>query len=279
MNTNARFRTYLVGFSLVSAWGVPAAMAEPTPPHRAEPMLEIRDGLISLEPHDAPLGRILALIEARGGVRIHALADLDRPVRASFRNRPFDQAISELFGSRAGRVVRHAGSEARAGSEGSPAEVWILEEPESIGGSFAGSRSPAPLVAAPTAEATELPLEELQRQLADEDPSLRYQALGQIAEGAAGDDDAIRTTLQSALADKDPNVRGLAIQMLAQRDEPAALDVLSAGLRDESVNVRAIAVASIDPQRHGLPLLHEALQDTEESIRIAAAERIASVGK
>lgn len=98
-------------------------------------------------------------------------------------------------------------------------------------------------------------------------------ALGKINDGAATD------ALRRALLDSDIDVRRFSVQALGRIGDVSTLDAISDALRDDAVEVRrAAAHALINLGDASLPILHEALQDSQPEVNILAIMALRELG-
>jgi hypothetical protein len=73
-----------------------------------------------------------------------------------------------------------------------------------------------------------------------------------------------------ALGRKDPAVKEAAIQALAQTEGPQAMDLLRQAFHDSDSALKTVIIESIGSRPDAVPLLLEASQDSEESVREAS---------
>ena len=104
-----------------------------------------------------------------------------------------------------------------------------------------------------------------------QEPEMRLQALSLLQENDQGDEKVLLFTLGAALSDEDVSIKTYAIEVLADRGGPEAMDYLHQAFRDSNPSVRAMVLENAVQQEPGLPLLHEALQDEDEAVRSLAA--------
>ncbi len=102
----------------------------------------------------------------------------------------------------------------------------------------------------------------------------RFHALRLLDQRRQTDDRTLRSTLVEALTDPDAAVRVYAMQVLLGRDDPAALKAMHRALRDPDVSVRLYVLESLVRRDDGRALLHEALSDSDESVRFLAASAL-----
>jgi hypothetical protein len=104
-----------------------------------------------------------------------------------------------------------------------------------------------------------------------DEPKLRLQALSLLQESGRGDDSILLPTLGAALSDEDISIKAYAVEVLADRGGPEAMDYLHQAIRDPNPEVRVMVLENAVQQERALPLLQEALQDEDEAVRSLAA--------
>lgn len=98
-------------------------------------------------------------------------------------------------------------------------------------------------------------------------------ALGKIGAKSA------TSALRRGLLDSDIDVRRFSAQALGRIGDPNTLDALSDALRDDAVVVRRAAThALISMGEISLPILHEALQDSQPEVNILAIMALRELG-
>lgn len=103
------------------------------------------------------------------------------------------------------------------------------------------------------------------------DPESRANAIATLAVQPIKNDPAIRKTVAAALADQSAEVRAQAVFALAKYDDAEAADGLATALQDSDVSVRLMVVDSADNHQ---ALLQQALDDSDEAVRAAAASKL-----
>jgi HEAT repeat protein len=96
-------------------------------------------------------------------------------------------------------------------------------------------------------------------------PAIRSQALRLLHETGYAGEGTVVAALGTALADKE--LRDYAIQALADRGGSDALEYLRQAFRDPDPAVRRLVLESAAPQGQSLPLLREAIADSDEAVR------------
>jgi HEAT repeat protein len=113
-------------------------------------------------------------------------------------------------------------------------------------------------------------VEELLANIKDTTQPTRLQSLQLLVQSQASDEQATMGVLRNALTDPDPAFNAYAIQALAGRGTPDAIDALRAVLQNADPSVKLMVIESVAQIQDGAPLLHEALSDTDEAVRSAA---------
>jgi HEAT repeat protein len=105
-------------------------------------------------------------------------------------------------------------------------------------------------------------------------PEQRRQALALLHQNGTVDEETVLAALRTALADEDATVQGYAIHALAVRGGTEAFASLRQALRDPDPSIRRLVLESVIQLDDGLPLVQEALADSEEAIRTLARPRL-----
>lgn len=105
-------------------------------------------------------------------------------------------------------------------------------------------------------------------------PERRRQALELLHESSQVDERPVLTTLHTALADDDPSVKSFAIRALADRGGAEAFEYLREALRDPDAAIRRLVLESVIQHSDALPLVQEAVEDSDETIRSMALSRL-----
>jgi hypothetical protein len=257
------------------AVGAPRAGAQAPAAPTAD--VTVRDGRVSLDVRDVPLGELLRLIGERAGVRMNVDGRFATPVTRAFTEVPLESAIRRL--ARGHSLSFAYAAPADRGGRPRLAEVWVIE------GTPAAPRA-APAVRAERARRLQVvsalgrrrdpaAVAELGGILArDGDPLVRARAASALGAtrdaraaaaltAALGDPEAtVRLAAVSALrrsvgeesadglarvlaGDPDPRVRRLAATLLGSLRSPIAESALRAGAGDADASVRASAAAAL----------------------------------
>ena len=99
----------------------------------------------------------------------------------------------------------------------------------------------------------------------------REEAIGALLADWREGDPNVKAALELALTDQDDSVRTQAISSLSHREGSSAAGAIQEALRDSSVDVRLMAVDSITDDN---PLLQQAINDSDETVRSLAATKL-----
>ena len=99
----------------------------------------------------------------------------------------------------------------------------------------------------------------------------RRQALQLLHQTEHADEETVLSALGAALADKDDATKGFAIQALAARQGPDALEHLRHALSDPDPSIRRMIVEEAAQRAQGQVVLQEALADSDEAVRSLAS--------
>jgi|GEM_PF-1525340 hypothetical protein len=99
------------------------------------------------------------------------------------------------------------------------------------------------------------------------DASAREEAVSSLLTEGNINDPNVKTTLENAVRDQDANVRAQAVSSLAHMSGDEAYGAIQEALRDESTDVRLMAVDGIVDD---VTLLQQAMNDSDESVRMLA---------
>lgn len=260
---------------------------------------------MSIEASQRPWTEVLNEIREKTGMRFHYSVPLAGSVTVSFTGLPVKQALERLFGPEADFVCLYPKKALRPVAV--PQEVWVLgtvrgegsEAFQTTGGSdqaALGSKATDPSVShgpgiegangtgeAAAAEDSQGGLDLNDPQVIDhlvemarnEDPATRVRALSSLASSGPENEGAVELALDAALTDHDVSVRGFAVQALASRRGPEAMEHLWHAVQDPDPRVRMRAIESVGPSNDlYIALLQEALSDADETVRSLAAFRL-----
>lgn len=242
-----------------------------------KPSLEISLGQdqaskIRLEARQAPLAQILIALGKKTRIQIHYSVLPEGMVTATCVGSNVKPVLECLLATKSDLVFRYPQIKGKNASY-QPTEAWILGAKYTTGitqvVAFCPKQPDTP---------TEQPVEpdrtdELVAKAKSQDPAERASAIGELLSQGRPDDADVLETLQEALDDKDANVRAQAISTYASREGEKAFAALQEALHDNNAWVRQMAVGSTDEKN----LLQQALNDSEESVRSLAAQKLKSL--
>ena len=221
-------------------------------------------GKLSVDVAGAPLWDVLDAVSLATGIEVAGADQLDEIVSARFTQVELLEALKQLL-ARVNHVIAGDGSEPTSGRG---TRVTVLGR----GGPFVPRTSAvtaAPFVALVT-HAMSRPMKELLPTVADAGHPSRLEALTALVEGGS-EDPIVLSVLREALRDADPAFRAYSIQALAARGDAGAMDVLRQLFRTADPSTRVMIVESVAYTQAGTDLLREALADSDDTVRTAAA--------
>ncbi len=251
----------------------PGASVDVRPPGRVD--IEFQEGTITAKVAQASRTEVLTEFARKTGLRFHYAAAAPDRVTASCIRMTIARALECLLGDDAALVLRYPPERSGASQDPLPSEVWVLGQPGTDGqrnwvatpSLQAGSEHEA----APAGRDDFAALMDL---AGSGDPDARERALGRLAVGGNLTDPAAQAVFRAALADADGSVRAQAVHALARGGGPQSANVLRDALRDGDASVRLMAVDMAGTDEPGTALLHEALADEDETVRVAAAIKL-----
>jgi HEAT repeat protein len=98
----------------------------------------------------------------------------------------------------------------------------------------------------------------------------RLQALQLLLGSPEAGEATLAATLRTALADPDSAIVACAVQELGGRDDAEAISALAEALGAGDLPTRLLIVQSIASNTSAVPLLHQGLEDPDETVRTAA---------
>lgn len=225
-------------------------------------------GKLRLRAREAPLERVLLAVAGISGESLHYSAVPQRRVTANCNGESARQLLECLLGSGVDLLVRN-------GPEGKPG-VWILDS------SFADGGKPVDKSGSAFKETAECAAQaqpaqdndELLQQTQAENPAQRADAIARLAVPGKDLDADAHAALLAALGDESAEVRAQALFGLARGDAAAAAPMLREALQDRDASVRLMAVDSAGGDAAGVALLQAALNDTDATVRELAALKL-----
>jgi HEAT repeats len=226
-----------------------------------------KDSAIRLEARQAPLGQILKEITTKTGAIIHYSVLPEAPVTATCAGANIGQVMDCLVAKQVGLVAHKA-------QKGKPAEFWLLGS--SVGSCqavtvAAAAQIPSDDVDEEQAEVDDDPIVELMKMAKNKDAAERVNALSSLSSSQEFADPRVDEILRDGLKDESPDVRAQAVASLAVREGEGAEITLKAAMKDESAVVRLAAIDNVDEHS---PLLKAALEDSNPSVRKLAAQKL-----
>ena len=222
---------------VVVAWS--SAAANP-------PEVSVRDGLLSVDATDVPLGELLQRVAEEAKFNLVLKAELDTPVSWSFSGVPVDQGVARLLGQTSSITLYGPGTDGHARVL---SEVRVLRGNGDAGqGKVARQVPPLPKAIPNTALAANR--EQLGAARLSAVPSAiegdRAERLGQVRAIATLRPASARRDLPRALTeDEDPMVRRVAAVGVARLRGAKAQSALVTALSDEDSIVRQRAVQGL----------------------------------
>jgi hypothetical protein len=114
-------------------------------------------------------------------------------------------------------------------------------------------------------------LDDLRATINDTSQASRLQALALLVERAEADEQTTIAVLRNALQDPDPAFKAYAVQMLAGDESVDATAALRETLRGSDSATKSMILKSVVHTEAGLPLLREALKDSDKKVSDMAA--------
>ena len=230
-----------------------------------------------LNVRDLPLSSVLENISSKTKVPIHYSVLPKGLVTATCVGSSLKKVIECLLDRKADLIVSYLNGADENASNGQLSEAWVL------GSSLGDSAVQTDCTAMNGKSISLLNFEQNQASLEfdqtdalitsaqSKDSATRAEAISALlAEGRPGDP-VVKATLEHALNDENENVRAQAISTLAHREGHAATQAIQEAMHDKSVDVRTMAVDSIIDDT---ALLQQAINDSDETIRILAATKL-----
>ncbi|HEX9867435.1 MAG TPA: HEAT repeat domain-containing protein [Candidatus Tectomicrobia bacterium] len=259
-------------------------------------LIELRGDLLSVKVRHAPWEVVLQEFTRQTGIRVAVAGPLTGTLTQEFAALPLEQGLRRLF--RDVNTLLFYASMAREGTMAATlTRVWLLPKEGSATEERLIRRSRAGLPLEPTNELAAdnahgehvdaLPVfdsrgnEETLREarfdpnqtlillaaIKSDEPMTRLQALDFLRQSDQADEKIVLSALGEALNDEDLAVKGYAIQALAEREEPGAIEPLRQVFHNPDPSIRMMVLASIAHSGQGLSLLEEAVLDADPEVR------------
>jgi hypothetical protein len=114
-------------------------------------------------------------------------------------------------------------------------------------------------------------LDALVKTAKSDQPNVRLDGLQRLDQSGLADEATMLSMLHDATSDSDMQVKAYAIRALGARGGGDAMEYLRQALADQDPAVRLLVVQSAGQTEEGTSILQQALSDTDESVRSAAA--------
>lgn len=256
---------FAAGAVVLGLWPGPAARADSLLADTREaggalPVVEVRDGLVSVRASGAPLAEVLTALAQAFGIALTLRGDLSEPVVQAFGPVPLGEGIRRLVGSHTLMMIEVAASDA---SGVTPVTHLSVTGPRAAAGGERGFDDP----------------DGRARGLEIANPAHRIRALERLAE--SGSPDAAPLAGDVLAADTDPRVRIAAAAALTRIGGDAAVAHLERGLGDRDPTVQAAVLRALGQVggEQALLLLGQVVHGgAEPRARLAAVRALADVG-
>jgi HEAT repeat protein len=247
----------------------------------------------------------------RTGIELHGLDKINEEVSVQLAGVPLKDALENLL-AHANYIL----SDAPAANGRTRLHVLILGEqgrPGTISATAARLKQPVAAHDETSAEAAahRANIEEVRKALDDSDPVVRSAALAalsqedpqavaevmaslpenrkasmsrlqelqRVAQDTHADGQSVVVALGDALKDSDPAVQAFAVQSLADRTDPQALEYLRNAYQGLDPANRMLAVETAVQNEGSQQILQDAMRDPDKNIRAAAAEILKQFGQ
>jgi hypothetical protein len=270
---------FLISFTLlpILVWAGPLAA-------RAQSDLVVsssKGAEFQLEVRQMPLAEVLKSVAEKTQVPIHYSVLPEGLVTATCVGATLKPVLECLLNRKADLIVRYQLNAVKAEDREHVVEAWILGS--RLENTSAQSECPAVtgqqgtlilLRNDQTIETAPNQIAALLKITRSKNAAERADAIGSLLTVGHEGDPTIKAALEQALHDSDANVRAQAVSTLSHREGNAALGVIQEAMRDESVDVRLMAVDGIIDD---VGLLQQAVNDSDETIRTFAAQKLEQV--
>lgn len=234
------------------------ATPAPAPAVPGSPPVAFRDGRLQLDVRARPLGWVLDEISRRASLAVILAEDLrERPVSLQLRDVPLDEGLRELL--KEYDVFLFYGAEEKPPS--SLKAVWVYPR-----GAGRGLEPTPPEQWASTRE--------IERRVADRDPSVRSRAVAALIERRS---EGARDVVLKALKDEDDQVRTQALYGAVNSDLQLPSAVLVEALNDSSDDVRFLALEALAQSPQAGEIASRALLDPSPHVRAKAEEILSQI--
>jgi len=119
-------------------------------------------------------------------------------------------------------------------------------------------------------------LQTLREIINDPAQSAREEVLQLLLGGSKIDDDTMRGVFTTALHDPNVAMTGLAVGLLAARNDEQAVSTLSSAYNEGDASTRLLIVEALSSESAAAPILQKALSDADEDVRYSASSILSS---
>jgi HEAT repeats len=242
--------------------------------------VDAHNGRVTVTAEEVPWKRLLDELTKQTGIRFHDASAPRAPVTVSCMDMRVSELLTCLWGG--ARMARYPAVPLGSAVSAWPAEVWLLGRPGALQleDRMVAVRHSDPLLPTAHAEAVQHKRQHLAAILVEAkstDADTRLRALSTLAGSNDRTDPAAQAAFSAALSDDVGDVRAQGVWALSREGGPKAIEVLRDALQDRDATVRLMAVDSIEADREGGMLLEQALADSDETVRTAAAVKIREI--
>ena len=237
------------------------------------------DAELQLKVVQAPLVNVLASIANKTGVRMNYSVSADDLVTATCIGSTVKQVLECLLVGKADLVFRYADTFLKTDEQPQIEEVWVVGEKS--GKAQINVKASSAATSVTTTENSSAKPEPdqtaaLLKMTSSNTPAERVEAMGRLLAAGQKGDVAVKQVLVAGLADPDPMVRVRALSSLAHREGADASGALHEALQDSNVSVRLTAVDNAGGDE---TLLQQALADSDATVRQLAELRLKQLSK
>jgi hypothetical protein len=233
------------------------------------------NGGLSVQVAAAPIASVLDALSVKTGIPIHYHGAPDQPVSMSCHGDSIRPLLRCLLGTDADLVFQYGGRPQGSGKAMEVSSVNVLASTFGVSaGSASESAKPLEPVSENSGRSDHGATERAKALLRSMNPEKRVSGLEMLREAEGIDPDALRSAYRQALTDSNGEVRATALQGLATLDRDNSLPLLQEAMDDADSSVRLAAVDGMEVNDESRPLLEKALKDTDESVRELAGLRL-----
>ncbi len=246
----------------------------------------MEDGLLTMKARNMPLREALQQIASQAEVEIVVQGGAEQTVSADFSRTALEEALRRLtqdFNSvflygpnRMKKVLLYAKNASSNGQGAAQQEIFrpgapALPASAPPKGQTARTAEDSPPSAADEEEAAPESAAELMK---SDDPALREQAVGMLAD--LEDGSGVGQLMEMLQRDEDSSIRQLVAEVLSSLGDRKAVPALGKALADKDAEVRSMAVYALGQigGADAVALIKKAQKDRNQSVRQAAADAL-----